>query len=173
MREQAAEGLQHATEAGEEITSLGGRVSLGIGELAGTHHESIDDILRELIVHERKGIELYQQLLRLSEGCSVSQRSLRERKSAKMRCMSPRSRRCFAAAEMHEGKVRVDPRPYAAGRSRRGGAGSGQPDAVQARGGATHGSARRLAARSLGKIASRCLPASTVISTSRFFLSVY
>jgi bacterioferritin len=72
MREQAAEGLDHATEAGEEITSLGGRVSLGIGELAGTHHESIDDILRELIVHERKGIELYQQLLRLSEGCSVS-----------------------------------------------------------------------------------------------------
>ena len=52
MREQAAEGLQHATEAGEEITSLGGRVSLGIGELAGTHHESIDDILRELIVLE-------------------------------------------------------------------------------------------------------------------------
>jgi len=72
MREQAAEGLQHATEAGEEVTSLGGRVSLGIGELAGTHHESIDDILRELIVHERKGIKLYQQLLRLSEGCSVS-----------------------------------------------------------------------------------------------------
>ena len=71
MREQAAEGLQHATEAGEEVTSLGTH-SLGIGELAGTHHESIDDILRELIVHERKGIKLYQQLLRLSEGCSVS-----------------------------------------------------------------------------------------------------
>jgi bacterioferritin len=72
MREQAAEGLHHATEAGEEITSLGGRISLGIGELASTHHESIDDILRELMVHERKGIELYQQLLELSEGCSVS-----------------------------------------------------------------------------------------------------
>ena len=72
MREQAAEGLQHASEAGEEITSLAGRVSLGIGELAGTHHESIDDILRELVVHERKGIELYRQLLRLSDGCSVS-----------------------------------------------------------------------------------------------------
>jgi bacterioferritin len=72
MREQAAEGLQHATEAGEEITSLGGRVSLGIDELAGTHHESIDDILRELIVLERKGIELYQQLLRLSEVYGVS-----------------------------------------------------------------------------------------------------
>jgi bacterioferritin len=72
MREQAAEGLQHATEAGEEITSLGGRVSLGIGELAGTHYESIDDLLRELVVHERKSLELYRRLLGLSEGGSVS-----------------------------------------------------------------------------------------------------
>lgn len=72
MREQAAEGLVHATEAGEEITSLGGRISLRIAETAGTYHESLDNILRELIAHERRGIELYRRLLELSEGASVS-----------------------------------------------------------------------------------------------------
>ena len=72
MRQQAAEALAHATEAGEEVTALGEKVSLGIAELAGTHHDSVDDILQELRAHERKGIDLYQKLLRLSEGWSVS-----------------------------------------------------------------------------------------------------
>jgi len=72
MREQAAEGLLHATEAGEEVTSLGGRVSLRIGETAATHREALDDMLRELIAHERRGIDLYRQLLKLSEGSSIS-----------------------------------------------------------------------------------------------------
>ena len=72
MREQAAESLIHATQAGEEVTTLGARVSLGIGELPGTHHESVDDIMQELLVHERRGIDLYQRLLNLSEGRSVS-----------------------------------------------------------------------------------------------------
>lgn len=72
MREQAAEGLLHATEAGEEITSLGGRVSLRVGETADTYHESLDDILRKLITHERKSIELYRELLELNAGSSIS-----------------------------------------------------------------------------------------------------
>jgi bacterioferritin len=72
MRQQASEALLHATEAGEEVTALGGRVSLDIGELAGTHHASVDDILMELVVHERSGIELYRKLLKLSEGWNVS-----------------------------------------------------------------------------------------------------
>ena len=72
MREQAAESLLHATQAGEEVTTLNGRVSLGIAALAGTHHESVDDIMQELLVHERRGIDLYQRLLNLSEGRSVS-----------------------------------------------------------------------------------------------------
>ena len=72
MREQAAESLLHATQAGEEVTTLGARLSLGIGELAGTHHDSVDDIMLELLGHERKGIELYRQLLSLSEKRSVS-----------------------------------------------------------------------------------------------------
>ncbi len=72
MREQATESLLHATEAGEEITAMGGEVSLGIAELAGTHHASVDDILQELLVHERTGVELYRKLLKVSEGWSVS-----------------------------------------------------------------------------------------------------
>ena len=72
MREQATESLLHATEAGEEVTAMGGEVSLGIAELAGTHHASVDDILQELLVHERKGVELYRKLLKVSEGWSVS-----------------------------------------------------------------------------------------------------
>src|SRR5439155_18062533 len=72
MRQQASEALLHATEAGEEVTAMGGRVSLDIGQLAGTHHPSVDEILQELLVHERRGIELYQKLLRLSEGWSIS-----------------------------------------------------------------------------------------------------
>ena len=72
MREQASEALLHATQAGEEVTSLGARVSLGIGELAGTHHDSVDDIMQELLVHERSGLKLYRQLLDLSAGSNVS-----------------------------------------------------------------------------------------------------
>ena len=72
MREQAAESLLHASQAGEEVTTLNGRVSLGIAALAGTHHESVDDIMQELLVHERKGIDLYRQLLNLSKDRSVS-----------------------------------------------------------------------------------------------------
>ena|SRR5437899_949879 len=72
MREKASESLIHATEAGEEVTALAGRVSLEIGELAGTHHPSVDEILQELVIHERRGIELYHKLLKLSEGWSIS-----------------------------------------------------------------------------------------------------
>jgi bacterioferritin len=72
MREQSQQSLNHAIQAGEEVTALGGNVSLQIGELVGTHHPSVDDILQEMLVQERRGIALYRQLLTLSEGRSVS-----------------------------------------------------------------------------------------------------
>jgi bacterioferritin len=72
MRQQAAESLMHAAQAGEEVTTLGAKVSLGIGDLAGTHHDSVDGIMQELLTHERKGIELYVSLLNLTQGGSVS-----------------------------------------------------------------------------------------------------
>jgi bacterioferritin len=72
MREQAQQSLTHAVEAGEEVTALGGKVSLGIGELVGTHHDSVDQMLEEMLIHERRGVTLWQELLQLTEGRSVS-----------------------------------------------------------------------------------------------------
>jgi bacterioferritin len=72
MREQATEALMHATQAGEEVTSRGAKVSLGIGELVGTHHATVDEMMEEMLVHERRGIELYRKLLAISEGRDVS-----------------------------------------------------------------------------------------------------
>jgi bacterioferritin len=72
MREQAQQSLAHAIQAGEEVTGLGGRVSLGIGQLVGTHHGTVDEILEEMLVQERHGVALYRKLLELSEGRSVS-----------------------------------------------------------------------------------------------------
>ena len=47
MRGQATESLNHASEAGELITHLGGHPSLGIGSLLETHRHDIGDILKE------------------------------------------------------------------------------------------------------------------------------
>jgi bacterioferritin len=54
------------------VTSLGGQVSLGIGELVGTHHASVDEMLQEMILHERHGVAHYRRLLDLAEGSHVS-----------------------------------------------------------------------------------------------------
>ena len=72
MREQAAEALLHATQVGEEVTTLGANVSLGIGELVGTHHSTVDEMMQEMLLHERRGLDLYYRLLELAEGRSVS-----------------------------------------------------------------------------------------------------
>ncbi len=72
MREQALESLAHATQAGEEVTTLGGNVSLGIGELEGTYPSSIDGMLLEMLGHERRAVDLYRKLLALTEGHNVS-----------------------------------------------------------------------------------------------------
>jgi bacterioferritin len=63
MRGQTTEALAHAAQSGEEVTALGGRVSLGIGELVGTHHDSVDEMMQEMIGHEKRGIALYERLL--------------------------------------------------------------------------------------------------------------
>jgi bacterioferritin len=72
MQEQATEAHAHAIAAGEEVTSMGGKVSLGIGELVGTHHDSVDEMMEEMLVHERRGIDLYARLLEVTEGRDVS-----------------------------------------------------------------------------------------------------
>ncbi len=72
LREQAAESLAHAHEAGELITQLGGHPSLGIGKLLETEKHDIGDILRESVEHEREGLQHYRDLLAAVEDRSTA-----------------------------------------------------------------------------------------------------
>jgi len=65
LEKQAEEALQHAREAGELITYLGGHPSLGIGPLLETHRHEIEEILKESLEHELKAFEEYRALLEL------------------------------------------------------------------------------------------------------------
>jgi bacterioferritin len=71
LREQAAESLTHAQQAGEMITHFGGHPSLGIGPLLETERHDIGQILRESLEHEKLALSLYMELLGLVEGRSV------------------------------------------------------------------------------------------------------
>ena len=71
LREQATESMDHAQQAGEMITHFGGHPSLGIGQLLETHNHDIGDILRESLDHEKKALDLYNELRLEVEGKSV------------------------------------------------------------------------------------------------------
>ena len=63
MRDQAAQSVTHAHEAGDLITAHGGTPSLRIGDLLKAHSKSIDAMLREILAHENSGAALYHKLL--------------------------------------------------------------------------------------------------------------
>ena len=71
MQAQAAESLLHAQHAGEILTGIGGHPEQGIAPIKESHDHAIDAILRESIVHERRALDLYRQLLTLTEGSSI------------------------------------------------------------------------------------------------------
>jgi len=71
LRGEATKSMAHAQKAGEIVTHLGEHPSLGIGPLLETHRHQIDEILREALEHERATLEMYRELLKLSEGRSV------------------------------------------------------------------------------------------------------
>lgn len=71
FKSNAEEGLVHAHQAGELVTSLGGHPSLKIGELIDTAKHDIGDILRESLEHEQKALDAYYALLKLAQGQSV------------------------------------------------------------------------------------------------------
>jgi len=71
LREQATESLQHASDAGEMITALGGHPSLGIGRLLESEKHDIGVILRESLEHEQEALRHYRQLLTLVDGRDV------------------------------------------------------------------------------------------------------
>jgi bacterioferritin len=72
MRTQATEALDHAVQAGEYVTAMGGHPSLSIGRLLETHKHDIDQILREALDHEVEGTVLYRKLLEQTAGRSVA-----------------------------------------------------------------------------------------------------
>ena len=72
FRAEAAESLQHAQQAGEMVTRLGGHPSLGIGTLLETHQHDIGQILRETLQAEHNALGLYTGLLKLVEGKAVA-----------------------------------------------------------------------------------------------------
>jgi bacterioferritin len=71
LRSQADEAQAHAILAGEHITNFGGHPSLKIGSLLETHKHSVDEILREALVHEQEGLGEYRKLLTSVAGRSI------------------------------------------------------------------------------------------------------
>lgn len=71
LREQAAESLLHAQQAGEMITNLGAYPSLEIGKLLDSHQHDIGTMLRESLENESQALDLYKELLREAEGRSI------------------------------------------------------------------------------------------------------
>ena len=71
MRNQATEGMNHASMAGEHVTALGGHPSLKIGKLAESHKHDIMQILQESLDHERATLREYYNLLDLVVDQSV------------------------------------------------------------------------------------------------------
>jgi bacterioferritin len=72
LRDQAAESLQHAQQAGELITMLGAYPSLEIGPLLDSHKTDIASILNEAKHAEAEALALYRQLLVVVAGNSVT-----------------------------------------------------------------------------------------------------
>ncbi|MBV9248537.1 MAG: hypothetical protein JO227_04735 [Acetobacteraceae bacterium] len=71
LRDQAAESLTHAQQAGEMVTTLGAYPSLEIGNLLDSHQHDIATILKESLENESRALALYKELLEQAEGKSV------------------------------------------------------------------------------------------------------
>jgi bacterioferritin len=63
FREQAAESLVHAQQAGEILTGLEGHPTVNIAEIQETNKHRVDALLRESLEHEQQALRLYVQLL--------------------------------------------------------------------------------------------------------------
>lgn len=71
LEQQADESLNHARQAGDLVTWLGGHPSLGIGPLLETEKHDIGDILRESLAHEKEALKEYEVLLGLVQDKNV------------------------------------------------------------------------------------------------------
>ena len=71
LKEQAAESLLHAQQAGEKIAGLDGHPSQKIAKIEETNRHSIKDILEESLEHELYALSLYKKLLDYVENKSI------------------------------------------------------------------------------------------------------
>ena len=71
MQAQAAESLQHAQQAGEILTGLGGHPDQGIAPIEETHQHAITALLHESLNHEQAALALYKELLGIVADASV------------------------------------------------------------------------------------------------------
>jgi bacterioferritin len=66
FRDQANEAMSHATLIGEKITALGGHPPVVSASVEEHNRHSVDQILRESLVFEEEGVELYTRLVDLA-----------------------------------------------------------------------------------------------------------
>ena len=71
FREQAAESLVHAQQAGEILTGLEGHPTVNIAQIKETHQHSIGALLNESLQHEKEALALYKDLLKVVDGSSI------------------------------------------------------------------------------------------------------
>ena len=71
FKEQAEESLEHAQQAGELLTGLGGLPSQAIPNIEETNQHSIENLLKESLGHEEMAIDLYKNLLDCAENKSL------------------------------------------------------------------------------------------------------
>ncbi len=71
MQAQAMESLQHAQQAGEILTGLGGHPDQGIAPIEESHEHDIATLLNESLNHERAAVGLYKELLEVVQDKSV------------------------------------------------------------------------------------------------------
>jgi bacterioferritin len=71
LNAQANEALDHARQAGDQVTSLDGHPSLAVGPLLDTHRHDIAGILREAREHESAALSVYYELLALARDKDV------------------------------------------------------------------------------------------------------
>ena len=71
FKEQAAESLIHAQQAGEILTGLEGHPTVNIAPIRETHQHSIGALLKESLEHERTAVGLYKELLRVVADRSI------------------------------------------------------------------------------------------------------
>lgn len=68
FHDQATEAYQHASMIGEKITALGGHPSLKASPVPETKSHRAIEILKESLQFEKQAIDLYMEVLKLTEG---------------------------------------------------------------------------------------------------------